>query len=239
MDTDETVISVVGDLGLDRAHKLAEKYAGSIRSKGRKHLRKKFRGHTPGLHTLSRSVKQARCAIGGLAFPWKDKRRTPFFLLVNLLGGPAMNSRLSMALREKHGYVYSIDAHYVPLTDAGLFAVFFGTEPSKLTMCIDLVHREFEKLAGSPLTARQLAQAKEQVKGQLALSEENHQSIMMMMGRSLLDLGKVPTLEEVFDNLASVSAGQIQELASQVFDKNMLSRLVIMPSSSGVADDIY
>jgi predicted Zn-dependent peptidase len=239
LDTEETVISVAGDMDIERVSRYAEKYVATIRRRRRELPRKKFTGYQPRMVTLSRPVKQARCAVGGLAFPWRDKRRTPFFLLVNLLGGPAMNSRLSMALREKHGYVYSIDAHYVPLTDAGLFAVFFGTEPSKLGKCLDLIHREFDKLTGSALTPRQLAQAREQVKGQLALSEENHQSIMMMMGRSLLDLGKVPTLEEVFDTLASVSGAHLQELAAKVFDRSRLSQLVMVPSTSATADDIY
>ncbi len=234
IDTHEIVVSVAGDIPLEKAIKLAEKYLGELRSQRRTSPRKRFSGYKPRQVTQQRSVKQARCARGHLAVPWKDARRTPFFLLVNLLGGPAMNSRLSMALREKHGYVYSIDAHYVPLTDAGMFVVFFGTEPSKLDQCLRLIHLELAKLVDKPLTARQLAQAREQVKGQLALSEENHQSSMMMMGRSLLDLGKVPTLEEVFDNLATITASHMQELAAQVFAPDRLSLLAMVPGTNKV-----
>jgi predicted Zn-dependent peptidase len=151
-------------------------------------------------------------------------------MLVNMLGGPGMNSRLNLSLREKYGLVYSIDAHYISYADTGMFAVFFGTEPKQLDKCINLVHTEFKKIMDNPLTTRQLHAAKEQIKGQLAMSEENNLSHMMMMGRSVLDRGRVPSLEEIFTSIQDTTAAKIQQMAQEMFNPSKLSYLKMIPN---------
>lgn len=146
-----------------------------------------------------------------------------------------MNSRLNMVLREKYGYVYSIDAHYVPYSDTGLFAITFGTEPNQLNKCIRLVNRELKRVADTPLGKRQLAALKEQIKGQLALSEENNLSLMLMMGRSILDFGRVPPLSEVYHKIDEITALELQDLAQEVFVPEKLSYLVMEPSGNGAS----
>ncbi len=94
---------------------------------------------------LHRTVKQAKCAMGRDAYPMKHADRIPLYMLVNMLGGPGMNSQLNLALRERYGFVYSVDAHYIPYTDTGMFVVFFGTEPKQLDKCITLVKRELDE----------------------------------------------------------------------------------------------
>src|SRR5690606_10355220 len=136
--------------------------------------RKGFMSYRPRESGLRRPVKQARCAIGREVFSLHHPKRIPFHVLTNPIGGVGMNSRLNIVWREKYGYVYSIDAHYVPYSDTGLFAITFGTEPNQLNKCIRLVNRELKRVADTPLGKRQLAALKEQIKGQLALSEENN-----------------------------------------------------------------
>jgi predicted Zn-dependent peptidase len=150
-------------------------------------------------------------------------------MLVNMLGGPGMNSQLNLSLRERYGFVYSVEAHYIPYTDTGMFAVFFGTEPKQLDKCIRLVKKEMFKLCDKPLSPRKLSGMKEQIKGQLAMSEENNLSLMLMMGRSVLDFGRVPTLEEIFEEIDQTSSAKLQDIAQDIFDEKTLTFLTMIP----------
>lgn len=231
LGTDKIAFSCVGNISLDEVERVARKYLEEIRKKKAKAKRKKFKLYKPREEVLARTVKQAKCAIGRDAYPIGNENRIPLFLLVNILGGPGMNSRLNLALREKYGFVYSIDAHYIPYTDTGMFAVFFGTEPRQLNRCISLVKKELNRFCDKPLTKRQLASAKEQIKGQLAMAEENNLSLMLSMGRSVLDLGRVPSLEEVYHQIDEISSLKLRDVALDVFDESKMSYLIMEPDN--------
>ncbi|MBX2964113.1 MAG: insulinase family protein [Cyclobacteriaceae bacterium] len=228
VDTRKIVFSCIGSLPHIQVEKLFRTYF-NVKPSKRTAKRKASAQYKPQHKELFRPVKQAKCAIGRPAYPIHHEYRIPFYLLVNMLGGPGMNSRLNMELREKHGYVYSIDAHYIPYTDTGMFAVFFGTKPSKLDRCIALVQQELEKFYDKPLNAQQLNSAKEQLKGQMAMAEENNQAMMMMLGRSTLDLSRVPTLDEVFEKIDSTTSKTLQRIAATMFDPAGLSFLKMIP----------
>jgi predicted Zn-dependent peptidase len=229
LSTDKIVFSCVGNISQDQVEKMAKKYLEGFRHKNGVVRRKRFKSYQAREQILKRTVKQAKCAIGRDAYSIINDKRIPFYLLVNMLGGPGMNSRLNLALREKYGFVYSIDAHYIPYTDTGMFAVFFGTEPKQLDRCIKLVKREFDRFRDKPLTKRQLDSAKEQIKGQLAMAEENNLSLMLLMGRSVLDVGKVPTLEEIYHQIEETDALTIRDIAQEIFDDKKLSYLIMEP----------
>jgi predicted Zn-dependent peptidase len=229
LSTDKIVFSCVGNISVDEVEKMAKKYLEGFRHKNGVVRRKRFKTYQPREQILKRTVKQAKCAIGRDAYSIINDKRIPFYLLVNMLGGPGMNSRLNLALREKYGFVYSIDAHYIPYTDTGMFAVFFGTEPKQLERCIKLVKREFDRFRDKPLTKRQLDSAKEQIKGQLAMAEENNLSLMLLMGRSVLDIGKVPTLEEIYHQIDETDSLTIHDIAQEIFDDKKLSYLIMEP----------
>lgn len=233
LSTDKIVFSCVGNISLEEVERIARKYLEDVRKKKAKAKRKRFKIYKPLEQILQRSVKQAKCAIGRDAYSIMSENRIPLFLLVNILGGPGMNSKLNLALREKHGFVYSIDAHYIPYTDTGMFAVFFGTEPKQLDKCISLVRKEFDRFCDKPLTKRQLASAKEQMKGQLAMAEENNLSLMLSMGRSVLDLGRVPSLEEIYYQIDEISSFKLRDVAQDIFDERKLSYLIMEPSTNG------
>ena len=234
INTHRIMFSCVGNVTLSQIEELAKKYLEKIPAKMAKIKRKKFSTYQPREISMKRPVKQARCAIGRDAFAINHKYRIPFAVLVNLLGGAGMNSRLNMVLRERRGYVYSIEAHYTPYSDTGMFAIFFGTEPSQLQKCITLINKELEKICDTPLGTRQLAAIKEQVKGQLALSEESNLSLMLMMGRSVLDLGRVPTLNELYHKIEAIDSLTLQTVAQKMFGHNHLSYLAMEPSTNGV-----
>lgn len=228
VDTSRVVFSCVGNIPPDKIEKLATKYL-RIRKSTRKVVRERAVRYVPREKEVTRPVKQGRCAMGREAYPIYHENRIPFYMLVNMLGGPGMNSRLNIALREKYGFVYSVDAHYVSYTDTGMFVIYFGTEISQLEKCISLVKKELVKLMDAKLSVRQLAAAKEQIKGQLAMSEENNLNQMMMMGRSILNRGYVPSLDEIFGLIDQTNARKIQQMAQEMFDPAQLSYLKMIP----------
>ena len=215
---------------MEQVIKLAEKYLGAIPALRSKKKRIPFKGYKPQEVILKRPVKQARCAIGRPAYSFTDAKRSPFYMLTSILGGSGMNSRLNLALREKHGFVYSIGAQYVPFTDTGLFAISFGTEPKQLKRSIALIKQELRKLTDAPLGIKQLASSKEQLLGQIAMAEENNVSFMMMMARNILDQGHVTSLDEIFDRVKNTTAQQLHQLAVEMFDEDKLSYLIMEPT---------
>jgi Predicted Zn-dependent peptidases len=232
LGTDKIAFSCVGNISLGQVERMAKKYFEGLVKKKAKARRKKFRIYKPREQILTRTVKQAKCAIGRDAYPIINDNRIPMYLLVNILGGPGMNSRLNLALREKYGFVYSIDAHYIPYTDTGMFAVFFGTEPKQLNRCISLVKKELNRFREKPLTKRQLASAKEQMKGQLAMAEENNLSLMLSMGRSVLDIGRVPSLEEIYYQIDEITSFKLRDVAQEIFDDGKMSYLIMEPENN-------
>jgi len=234
MSTEKIVFSCVGNITFEQVERIAKTYLEVIPRKKATTKRKRFNFYRPDEIVLQRTVKQAKCAIGKDAYPINHENRIPLFLLVNILGGPGMNSRLNLALREKYGFVYSIDAHYIPYTDTGMFAVFFGTEPRQLDKCIALVKKELNRFCEKPLTSRQLASAKEQIKGQLAMAEENNLSLMLMMGRSVIDLGRVPPLDEIYQTIDKTSSVKLMKIAREIFDEDSLSYLIMEPEHKTV-----
>ncbi len=227
LDTSRIVFSCVGNLPVNKVEQVIHKHL-NVKIMKRVVPRKRYSGYKASHKEVIRPVKQARCAIGRTAYPIHSQKRIPFYLLVNILGGPGMNSRLNLSLREKHGYVYSIDAHYIPFTDTGLFALFFGTEPKQLDRCISLIRNELDKFIQQPLSLRQLKAAREQLMGQMAIAEENNLSLMIMMGRSVLDLNKIPSLEEIFEIIQLTDASILRDIAEEMFDDKKLSYLCML-----------
>jgi len=231
LDTSRLIFTCVGNLPLSKVNHLADKYLKGIPAIRNKQSRIPFRKYKVKSIQVNRNMVQAQCAIGCPAYPIKSPLRLPFFMLVNILGGPGMNSRLNLSLREKYGYAYSIDASYSPFIDTGLFSVSFGTDPEKLEKSISIVNKELTRLKNIPLGTVQMHRAKEQLMGQLAMAEENNTSLMLMMGRSMLDLEKIDSLESIFEEIKNIKSSQLQDLANEIFDSNRLSMLKFIPNA--------
>ncbi|MGM0580757.1 MAG: M16 family metallopeptidase [Bacteroidota bacterium] len=225
LDTERTVFSIIGDISEKKLARYVKKYLEPIEHHKRKRERIPFELYQPNTLNFNKEISQSQCAIGATAYPIHHPKRLAFFMLVNILGGPGMNSRLNMALREKHGFVYAIDAGYHPFTDTALFSIFFGTDPGQLPKSIKLVKKELKKLQEKPLGSLQLHVAKQQLMGQLAMAEENNMSYMLMMGRSLLDKDKIESLDELFEQIKQVSAKDLQDTAHEIFADDRLSIL--------------
>ncbi len=141
-----------------------------------------------------------------------------------------MNARLNLSLREKHGLVYGVDANYAPYLETGSFAIFYATERKNLKKSQRIVLKEIENLKNRPLGSLQLQKAKNQIKGQMALSEENKSAIMLMMAKSQLDLNKIPDLTSVFKKIDGITSKQIQELAKMYLPVDEMSTLTYLPA---------
>ncbi|RDC66075.1 M16 family metallopeptidase [Adhaeribacter pallidiroseus] len=229
LSTSALVFCSVSNWPFEKVLKLADKFLSEIPQIEKQRARQPFTNYQPNIITLEKPISQAHCVIGCPAYSLHDERRIAFFMLSNLLGGPGMNSRLNLAVREKHGLVYTIDANYATYIDTGLFGIYFGTEKKQLKRTTGLVLKELKKLREKPLGSLQLHTAKEQLMGQLAMAEESNMGLMMMMGKSILDQNKVDSLNEIFDQIKKIKASELTEIANEVLREENLSILNYVP----------
>ena len=229
LNNKKIVVSVVGNFPASYCRKVVEKYLKDIPDHRSDRIRKKPSAAFNIETQVKKNISKTYCALGGPAYSLTDKKRMKFFMLVNILGGPGMNSRLNMELREKRGLVYSIDASYMAYSDMGVFAIFYGSDTRNADKSLALVLKELKRMKADTFGAIQLHRAKEQLIGQLAMAEENNINLMIMMGRSILDLHKVDLLETIIKEIRAVSASELRELANEIFFDNNLSRLIFNP----------
>lgn len=231
INTRKLVVSTLSKDSPKKLFPLIEKYIGNIQAIYNHNTRATPTVPSKKIEIIKKPIHQAHCMLGRTAYNLTHENRIPFFMLVNMLGGPAMNARLNMAVREKHGLVYNIDAHYVAYTDTGLFSIYFGTEKKNVNKAIRLVHHELEKLIHSPIAEAQLKAAKNQIKGQLAISEENNNGMMLTMAKSLLDYGYIESLPQIFERIDAIKSTQLNAIAAEMFAPNQLSTLIYEPEN--------
>ena len=163
--------------------------------------------------------------MGSHAFSMFDEKRIPLFLLNNILGGPGMNNRLNVSLREHNGLAYSVESNITSYTDTGLFSIYFGTDPKNKEKAIRLVRRELGKMYESKLTDRQLAAAKKQAIGQLGVSVDNREGLFLNMGKSFLHYNFFASMEEVFSQINNITATEVLDIAHTVIAPDKLFML--------------
>ncbi len=186
-------------------------------------LSDKFAGQTV---VEERHTHQAHVMIGNRTFGIRDPRRIALFLLNNILGGPGMNARLNMSLRERNGLVYTVESSMASYGDTGLWATYFGCDPHDIKRCIRLVKRELDRVRLYPLTDSQLANAKRQLKGQIGIACDNRESFALDFAKSFLHYGWEKDVERLFCQIDNVSASDIQQVAQTVFDPSRLTTLI-------------
>lgn len=227
--TNKIIFSIVGDFTEKKVKTIINKYLNQPLKTSSSKARIPFKDYTVFNQELEKENYQAHCMIGNVAYSIKDKNNTGFILLNNILGGPAMNSRLNMGIREKYGFTYNIESSYTSYTDSGLFSIYLGTDTKHLNKSIDLVHKELKNLRTKKLSSSQLQKAKQQLIGQITLSEESKVNVMLGMGKSLLFFNKVDSLETVYAKINKLTTENILEIANEVFDKDKLSSLIYKP----------
>lgn len=224
--TDQMVISSVGNLSYEKLVRYSEKYFGNVPARLRTKRRRPFDNYIPGFRTVAKDTFQTHCVMGNVAFEITHPLRNAMVLLNNIIGGPAMNSRLNMALRERKGMAYNIESGYTAYSDTGLFTIYFGTDKENFEKAVSLVKKELRALRDTKLGDVQLSKAKKQLMGQIAISTENHDDLMLAIGKSYMLFNRVDPLRVVFKKIEEISAEQLREVANIVLDEKQLSTLV-------------
>ena len=170
---------------------------------------------------------QAHVMLGCQSFSFDDKRRMPLFLLNNILGGPSMNARLNLKLREQHGLVYTVESSMASYSDTGVWSVYFGCDHHDVKRCIRLVHRELDRMMQTPLSERQLSAAKRQLKGQLTIAADNREQFALDMAKHFLHYGKERSLDELIAQIEAITAAQLQDVAQQLFAPEHMQQLIL------------
>ncbi len=184
--------------------------------------------YIPKTLTFNKDTHQAHVMIGSRGYNAYNEKRTGLYLLNNLLGGPGMNSRLNVALRERRGLVYNVEANLTSYTDTGVFCIYFGTDPKDVDRCIKLVHKELKRLRDSKLSSSQLNAAKKQIIGQIGVAGDNFENNALDMGKTFLHYGKSEGPEEVFKRIEALTAEHLWDIANEMFDEKYLSTLIYL-----------
>ena len=164
--------------------------------------------------------------IGNRAYNIHHPLRIPLYLLNNILGGPGMNARLNISLRERNGLVYTVDSSMVSYSDTGLWAVYFGCDPRDVKRCLRLVRHELDKIIEKPLTDSHLKAAKRQLKGQIGIACDNREQFALDFGKSFLHYGWEKDITSLYSQIDEVTAAQIQQVAQELMAEDQLTTLI-------------
>ena len=173
-----------------------------------------------------RDTHQAHVIIGNHAYAADDPRRWGLYLLNNILGGPGLNSRLNLSLRERNGLVYSVESSMVSYGDTGCWCVYFGCDPHDVKRCCRLVRRELMKLIERPLSPTQLRKAKQQLQGQLAIASDSHEQFALDFAKNFLHQGKERDLSDIMRHIDRLTPDDLQQVAREIFDETHLTTLI-------------
>lgn len=225
-DTSQMVFCSVGNISDEKILKLFKtNFENIVTEKQATRINKPWL-YKPASVTKKMDTYQNHCIMGNLAYDLKDKRRMGMFLLNNILGGQGLNSRLNLSLREKNGLAYNVESSYSPYYDIGIFSIYFGTDSQFLNKSISIAMAELKKLRTLKLGTIQLSKAKNQIKGYLTREYENHESLMLSLGKSLLIFNKIDSIEELCKKIDAVTASELLETANDIFEPSKISTLI-------------
>lgn len=221
------VFFVLGDIDFRKVVRTVERAVSDIPyGEVEGYVRRKPLPYSPRRLVMEKGTHQSHVMIGGRGYDAYDERRTGLYLLNNILGGPGMNSRLNVILRERKGLVYNVESNLTAYTDTGTFCIYFGCDAEDEERCIDLVHKELKRLRERRLTAMQLAAAKKQIIGQIGVAGDNFENNALDMGKCFLHYRRYEDKSEVFGRIESLTSAGLLEIANEVFAENYLSALV-------------
>lgn len=223
--TDKMVISIVGNEDFDKIVRLCEKHFGHIKPSVSKSIRQQPTEHIIFNTEKNKHIHQAHALIGCKAYNTYSANKVAFTLLNNILGGPALNSRLNIGIREKYGLCYNIESQFTPFSDTGIFYVYAAMDNDFRQRIVELIFLELKKLKDIKLTSQQLNSAKQQLIGQLSINTESALNEMQAMGKCFMNFEKVDSLEEINNDIMEVSAEQLQSIANEIFVEDNFSRL--------------
>lgn len=219
-------ISQITQISGDENSITTEKSVSSVKSVGPENypsVGKEIAGQTI---VMQKNTHQAHVMIGTRAYNVNDSRRMPLYLLNNMLGGPGMNAKLNLALREHNGLVYTVESTMVAYGDTGIWSIYFGCDEHDVKRCLRLVRKELDKFMQKPLSEAQLKAAKKQIKGQVGVACDNRENFALDFGKSFLHYGWEKNVDRLYEQVDEITAEQIQAVAQELFDKDRLTTLI-------------
>lgn len=219
-------ISQITQISGDENSITTEKSVSSVKSVGPENypsVGKEIAGQTI---VMQKNTHQAHVMIGTRAYDVNDSRRMPLYLLNNMLGGPGMNAKLNLALREHNGLVYTVESTMVAYGDTGIWSIYFGCDEHDVKRCLRLVRKELDKFMQKPLSEVQLKAAKKQIKGQVGVACDNRENFALDFGKSFLHYGWEKNVDRLYEQVDEITAEQIQAVAQELFDKDRITTLI-------------
>jgi predicted Zn-dependent peptidase len=234
---DNMVFSVVGNVSIERVLAALNRFLPNDNSTYNLQSKTgRFPAPVPAfapkpafIESKKTDFQQAYAILGSLAYELDHPKRWTLLLLNNFFGGPVLNSRLNLAIREKYGYTYNVESGYSAFSDTGLFHCFVGSEPKYIEKSVSLIFKELRKLREQSLGTLQLSRAKNQYAGQLILSNENRSGLMMHLGQSILRKGTATRIEDAIQQIQNVSAADILDVANEILREEQFSQLLYVP----------
>ena len=223
---DNLVISFVGNVSYSRLEKLLLNSLEGIPLTAQRNEVVPFLDYNPFHIRTKEANYQTHGVIGGMAPSYKSESRIPMSLLINLLGGPALNSRLNLTVREKYGLAYTVEASYNTYADTGFWQIYLGSESKNIDKAIELIYKEVKLLETKELTSIQLHRAKEQLKGHLALGMDSNSGLMQGLGKSMLAFNQIDTLQEMHQGIDKITSKQLLEMAATFMKRDSCSELI-------------
>ena len=224
--TDRIVIATIGDIPFEKFKNKIIAHFGDYKRYNTEYHRNRFL-QLPTFNVVQeRNSHLSHCMIGGLAYPVENEKKMHMVLLNNILGGPGMNSRLNLNIREKYGFAYTIESQYNAYSDTGNFSIYMGVDPHSLDKAVDLVFKELTKLKNIKLGTVQLSNAKNQLVGQLALSGESGLGELLAMTRDAFYKDEIEPLSETIRKIRNLKSEDILDVANEIFDNENLNILI-------------
>ena len=220
------VFAVAGNFEMKKIIAIAEKYFSKYKSSSAKLNKGDYKNYKVAHQQIKKPTAQCHFVMGRAAHSLHHSDRMKMVLLNNILGGPGMNSRLNLGVREKYGYTYSIESGFNSYSDTGIFHVYLATEKKFVDKSISLAKKELKKLATEKIGTVQMHQYKEQLKGQLALARENKSSVMISSAKSTLNFNKPFDMTTVYKRIDAISAGDLINVAEDYFNADKFSSLM-------------
>ncbi|MEM6631979.1 MAG: pitrilysin family protein [Bacteroidota bacterium] len=219
------VCSIVGNVTEKQVDQAINKYVRILNLPDSHLSRNAPGGQTEQVSMVPISTQQAHEIIGGRAFARGSEEHLSFFLFNNYMGGPAMNSRLNLNIRERYGLTYSINSFFNPFHDSGIWGIYYACEPKNLKRVRDLVIQEYQDAIKEGFDPVRLAQCKRQLIGQMTLSYENLLTQMLGMGKDLLDYGRIISFSEFTGQIEALTEQQVIGTAHKAWKGEELTRI--------------
>ncbi|MBQ5856739.1 MAG: insulinase family protein [Bacteroidales bacterium] len=224
--TNKMVVATIGDIPFNKFKQKILSYFGDYQQTTSEYHRNRFETLPNFTKIEERNNHLSHCIIGGIAYHFDHQQKMPMVLLNNILGGPGMNSRLNLNIREKYGFAYTIESQYNAYSDTGNFSIYMGVDPHSLDKAVDLVFKELNKLKNNKLGTIQLSNAKNQLVGQLALSSESGLGELLSMTRSSYSQEGIEPLSETVKKIRNLTADDILNVANEIFDDRNINLMI-------------